>query len=99
MTTTARDIIRREYGKSKNFMTPHKIRIGKVSKTIAFELSSGSGFDHSIIYGVSFAELKEDGSTTRRTDISQMFSRKNQAEGYIEQIREDEKENMEVKIR
>lgn len=91
MTETAREIIRREYGSSRNFMTPHKIRIGKISKTMAFELSNGNGFDHSSLYGVSFVEIKEDGSTVRRTDISKMFFGIGKAEAYIEQIKEEEK--------
>ena len=91
-TLTAREIIRKEYGSSRNFMTPHRVRVGKISKTIAFELSSGRGFcDHTTIWGVSFAEIKENGETVRRSDISGVFTRRGEAVAYIEEMREREK--------
>ena len=88
-TVTAREIIRKEYGSSRNFMTPHKVRCGKISRRVAFELSSGSGlFDRSsTIYGVSFAEITESGETIRRTDISGVFDSREDAEAYIEELK------------
>ena len=87
-TATAREIIRKEYGSSRNFMTPHKVRCGKISRRVAFELSSGSGlFDHSTIWGVSFAEITESGDTIRRTDISEVFDSREDAEAYIEELK------------
>jgi len=86
MTATAREIIKKEYGSSRNFMTPNVIRIGKISRDIAFELSSGK-FDGSTIYGASFAEIKTDGGTTRRRDISKMFNSRGEAEAYINQLK------------
>ena len=89
MTATAREIIKKEYGSSRNFMTPNVIRIGKISRRVAFELSNGESLDHSIIYGVSFAEFKTDGGTIRRTDISKMFGSQKEAEAYINQLKEE----------
>ena len=86
MTATAREILKREYGSSKNFMTPHVIRIGKITGTIAFELSSGE-FGGSAIWGVSFAEMMEDGGTSRRTDISESFGSRGKAEAYISEMK------------
>ena len=91
-TLTAREILKKEYGSSRNFMTPHRVRVGKISRTIAFELSNGSGFcDHATIWGVSFAEIKENGETVRRSDISGVFTRRGEALAYIEEIRERER--------
>jgi len=87
MTATAREIIKKEYGSSRNFMTPNVIRIGKINRSVAFELSSGESLDHSTIYGVSLAEIKTDGGTIRRTDISQMFDTQKEAEDYINQLK------------
>lgn len=40
-TYSAREIIYKAYGSSKNFVTPHVISIGKIGKIRAFELSWG----------------------------------------------------------
>lgn len=74
---TARGIIQRQYGSSKNFMTPNVIKYGKVNQCTAYELSSGEGFsknpyqqpyDRPTIYGVTVATDKE-----RLHDKSKVF--------------------------
>ena len=87
MTATAREILKREYGSSRNFMTPTRVSIGKISRSIAFELSSGE-FGGPAIWGVSFAEMMEDGGTSRRADISESFGSRGEAEAYISEIKE-----------
>jgi hypothetical protein len=72
---TAREILRREYGSSRNLMTPHVLRVGKIDRETAYELSSGAGFDPgSTVYGVSIARVLPDGSTERDYDASACFS-------------------------
>ena len=85
----ARTLIAMEYGDSKNFMTNHIIKVGKINKNMAFELSSGSGFNNGVIYGISIAELLNDGKTTRRTDLSKCCYSLNEAESYIRDLKDD----------
>jgi hypothetical protein len=88
----ARDIIKKEYGDDKNFMTPHVLSYGKlppVDKAIerAYELSEGTGFEHEPIFGVSIVNLFEDGTTARDWDISKMCRSKQEAEQYIQSLK------------
>lgn len=86
MSISARQIIKKEYGKSRNIMTPNVIRYGKISKNIAYELSSGRGIVNEQIYGVSVVEIDENGETIRRTDLSKMFYSLEESEDYIKKI-------------
>jgi len=80
-TLTAREILDLEYHGSDNFMTPHIIRTGKAGKKRAYELASGEGFEPgSTIYGVSVVDVLDDGTTDRRTDISDCFQSLTEAE-------------------
>lgn len=80
-------IIRKEYGTSKNFMTPNVIKYGKVRKDIAYEVASGSGIGGGTMYGVSFVKLKPDGSTERLYDVSKSFSSMEQVNNYINMLK------------
>tara|TARA_Y100000034_G_scaffold25948_1_gene30988 strand:+ start:870 stop:1214 length:345 start_codon:yes stop_codon:yes gene_type:complete len=83
-TLTAREIINQEYGNSKNFMTPHVIKRGKAHRNIAYELSSGEGFNHEPIYGVSIAMIDENTRKTKRLyNDSHMFNSLAEAKVYI----------------
>lgn len=73
---TARQIIKLEYGNSKNLITDNIIRYGKIDRDTAYELSSGRGLElkgltsmrqgPNIIYGVSVVRyFDHDGSTVR----------------------------------
>jgi len=53
MSTLARDLIRQEYGESRNFITPHRLGYGMLASywcqgflvyALAYELSKGTGF-------------------------------------------------------
>ena len=88
-TKTARFIIRKEYGDSKNFMTDRVLKMGKINKNMAYELSSGRGFTDNIIYGISIVELLADGKTKRRTDLAECCYSINEAESYIRDLKED----------
>lgn len=85
---TARQIIKKEYGKSKNFMTPHILRYGKISKNVAYELSKGTGFKHETIYGVSIVTIDKQGNTKREFELSKKLDGILEAEGYIGRLRE-----------
>lgn len=86
---TAQGIINQEYRDSKNFMTPHVIKVDKMSRNIAYELSSGEGISHNTIYGVSLVELDEaTGKTKRLFKDSDCFSTLAEAESYIEDYKQ-----------
>jgi len=67
---TAREIIKQEYGNSRNFMTPEVLEIGMATHDIAYEISKGKGISDNIIYGLSVVKLHPDGITERMYDIS-----------------------------
>lgn len=84
---TAREAIRKEYGKSRNFMTPNLVRYGKINPTRAYELSWGSGLEPGTrLYGVSVVDIDENGETKRRTDLSNSFPSILLAERYISRL-------------
>ena len=95
-TPTAREMIRQEYGSGKNFMTPRVIRVGKVGRYRAFELSSGRGFANETIYGVSVVDFDPDTrETRRRTDLmAGCFTTLSKAEYHIEQLKLDYQEGL-----
>jgi hypothetical protein len=86
---SAREILDREYGRgSRNFMTPHRIAIGKLARHAAYELSSGSGLEPGTsIFGVSVVRLHDDGTTERDFDASCCFSSVQLANEHIESLR------------
>jgi len=86
-TLNARQIVKKEYGNSKNVMTPNVIKYGKINKYIAYELSSGEGIKGEPIFGVSFVEVDDDGNTIRRTDLSSSFSTIEEANEYITRLK------------
>jgi len=87
---SAEEIIRKEYGTSKNFITPNKIKVGKIKDNIAYELSSGSGFEPgTTVYGVSVVLLDKEGNTHRDIGLSESFQSKAKAERYIKKLKDD----------
>ena len=92
----AREILEREYGTARNFMTPTVLgrgliwRPGKGVRKVqgAYELSTGSGIvSGTIIFGVSVVEVHEDGSTSRRFDLSSCFHDKRVARAFIRKLK------------
>ncbi len=84
---TAREILRKEYGDSRNFMTPRILGRGLLPAG-AYELSKGGGFDHETIYGVSVVWLNPDGTTERPGQpISQMFHSREAARRHIRHLK------------
>lgn len=86
-TLSAREIIKKEYGDSKNFMTQWVLGHYKTRRNQAAELSTGIGLFDTRIWGVSVVTLHEDGSTTRETDLSSCFESEQEARDYIESLK------------
>ena len=83
---SAREIFRKRYSQgAKNFMTPHIVGYGKINCNVAYELSSGRGFENDTIYGVTVLSFNPKKQTTRSLhDASKGgFSSKVKAESYI----------------
>ncbi len=90
-----RQIIRREYGDSPNFMTPTVVDYGTLSENtrvkVVYELSKGRGFENDTIYGVSVVSyFKETGETLREVDMSCCKSSHRAALEYIGALAEGE---------
>lgn len=69
---SAREILRREYGTSKNFMTPEIIKTGKINRKTAYEISKGTGFKNEPVFGLTIVEII-NGETKGREDLSDCF--------------------------
>lgn len=85
-TLSAREALSLEYGSSRNFMTPDRIRIGKLDRSTVYELASGAGFAlGTMLYGVSIVRVvdHETGQTERDFDASCVFETREEAESYI----------------
>ena len=92
--TSAREILRMEYGSARNFMTPDVLLRRLVSGNVAVELSSGDGMrkrgDYGpppIVFGVSFVRLDpETGETRRAYGASGLFKSKADAHVRIRRV-------------
>ena len=86
-TLSARELLRREYGSSRNPMTPRLIAIGKLGRDAAYELAGGEGIEPGTrIYGVSVVRVV-DGKTERDHNSSDCFSSLQAANEHIERLR------------
>ena len=95
----ARDIICMEYKDSRNFMTPRKLSCGKLSENIAYELSSGTGFNHEPIWGISIAAWRpKEQKTERLYKLSRCCHSSLEARGYIQSLKDEIKEKGEEAI-
>ncbi len=90
---TASEIIRRKYKGNKNFMTPHKIKVGKLNPNVAYELSSGSGIGGGTMYGVSVVSANKHGVTKAVYDKSKAFGNRNEATSYIDKLKRKMQKN------
>lgn len=80
-------IIQREYGSSRNFMTPNVLRVGKINPNVAFELSTGRGIRDQTIFGVTVVRYYPESDTTDRNAIkSDCFQSRANAERYIKEL-------------
>lgn len=92
----ARDIIKGAYGSSKNFMTPHVVKIVSIERgKIAAELSYGEGLSNYMLAGVSIARALPNGNAERMPDLSQSFCGDTYSEAltkarqYIKELKEN----------
>lgn len=76
------ELYRKEYGKEghHNFMTPRILNVITLSNKV-IELSTGEGFEHEPIFGVSVWEY--DGKELKRSDKSKLCFSKKSANSYI----------------
>ena len=82
---TAREIIKMEYGNSKNFMTPTVLKTKRLYPAVAIELSQGRGFENDTLYGVSVVMFfMGSGKTKRLYNLSKVFRTIDRAEDYID---------------
>ena len=97
-TMSAREILRIEYGDSRNLMTDKIIKRGKINRNMAFELSVGNGMYNEKIYGLSIVEIIEENLTKRRTDLSDCYLSKREAENHIRFLKDKFKNKRSEKI-
>lgn len=91
---TAKAEFKKEYGDSKNFMTPYVMEhggFGTEETSLFYELSHGEGLTGNRIFGVTFIERDEaTGNVVRCTDtLSRHFQDLDDAREYIEEVREE----------
>lgn len=91
---SASEMFRKEYGSSKNFMTPRILSRGMLARgregqAAAYELSEGTGIDHEPIFGVTVVRMWADGTTERWYDKSHMFHSRQEAETYIAKLKSE----------
>jgi len=93
---TASEILRKQFKGQKNFITPYKLKVGKLNRDVAFELSQGRSIfrDEGDLYGVSVVALNRRKSETRGLhDLSSAFGTKNEAEAHINKLKRQLKQN------
>ena len=84
---TAREIIKKAYGDSRNFITPHLISYGKLNSTTAYEFSWGGGMSRAKMFGVSVAKVVKGGKGQRSYELSKSFNTRTQANNYIKALK------------
>ena len=84
----AKELVKKEYGSSRNFMTPRVLSYGWIVKDKeAYELSQGYGIEGERIYGLSIVEWNGTASI-RRSDLGGIFYNKDEIKQYIKQLKE-----------
>ena len=83
---TPRQIIKAEYGNSRNLITPRRLGIGALPGG-AYELSTGTGIDHEPIFGVTVVRCNASDNVARDIDASQMFYSREEARAYIRDLK------------
>lgn len=90
MQLTARQIIKNEYGRSKNIMTPTILSYGLLPGG-AYELTKGEGLSHDEIWGVSVVQVIDRNrlKTKRKVDLSNVFYSKEEALSHIQKLKKE----------
>lgn len=81
------EIWQKEYGDSRNFMTPDPIGYGWIGKTLVYEIAEGTGFNQEPIFGVSIVRIMPDGSVQSEHDLANVFPSEQDARSYISELR------------
>jgi len=86
---TAKQIIKKAYGNSNNFMSPKILSYGKLGKSTAFELSHGNGIEPGTeIYGVSVAGVTAKGKGVKIYKLSTCFPTNTEAKEYVKSLKQ-----------
>lgn len=93
MKLSPAEILRREYGTSRNLMTPRRVRVGSLPGG-AYEISRGEGIPRDsfssrgpTIFGVSIVWLNPDGTTRRDTTRAGAFGGLELAKAHVRRVR------------
>ena len=82
---SAIQILRQEFGSSRNIMTPEIIARAKLHPAVAFELARGEGLRGSQLWGVTVAGHDGAGQTYRACQgWSQVFRSRDEAQRHID---------------
>ena len=85
---TARQIIRKVYGKPSNSIYPNLISIGKINREMAYELRSGEGAPGKTLYHVSIAVYNQDTREIKRaSSLNEQFNTLALAKKYIQALK------------
>jgi len=85
---TAQEIIRLEYGNSKNLMTPTVVSYGKIQGIYAYEISKGRGITDTVIYGLSVVKYDPDHKSTERLyEASGCFNSLDEVRAQVKELR------------
>lgn len=86
---SAREILKFEFGGSKNFMSPHIIKCGNVTPNMVYETSWGEGLERGQrIYGLTLVSVQPDGTTKGEYTLSKSFGDKAELETYLGELKE-----------
>ena len=83
---TPETAIWREYGNSKNLMTPYNRRIGSICSYLSFETSWGYGMEHNRIYGLSVVRHLPNEKTDRCSRLSRMFYSQSDRRNFVRRL-------------
>ena len=89
-TEKANAIFNKVFNGDPNFMTPANRARGMFGG-LAWELSSGRGFDRQPIYGVTCLRENDDGTIARESGLSSCFDNEADAIAYIESLDQEAK--------
>jgi len=91
----AEDITLKEYGNSKNSITPDVLEYGIINRDIAYELSSGREQQNGI-FGITLTRERPDGATQRLYELCRFFDSEEKARDYINKLKKRFEERVET---
>jgi hypothetical protein len=82
----AEDIIMKEYGNTRNSITPDVLEYGIIRENIAYELSSGR-VQQNDIFGITLTRERPDGTTQRLYELCRFFDSEQKAREHITELK------------